>query len=127
MQVNKSWASHVEILFIFFLISFLFQKNLYGENTMQPLYNLNRALMPRLEPKIYSTKNIEIEGIFEVPVDNAIATNKIGNAITLLHFNGKKIKYKTVKKDLSDLKLQLGTTGAYQKTAKFLSTYLNNI
>jgi hypothetical protein len=69
---------------------------------MQPLYSLNKALMPKLNPKIYSTKKNKIEGMFDVPVDNAIATNKIGNAITLIHFKADKVKYETVKRNFLD-------------------------
>lgn len=36
-------------------------------------------------------------------------------------------KYKSIKQDLSELKQHLGTTGAYQKTAEFISGYLKNI
>ena len=69
---------------------------------MQPLYSLNKALMQKLKPQIYSTKKKKIEGMFAVPVDNAIASNKIGNAITLIHFKGDKVKYETVKRNFLD-------------------------
>ena len=46
---------------------------------------------------------------------------------TILDYLDSEDKYKTIKQDLSHLKFQLGTTGAYQKTAEFLSNYLNNI
>jgi hypothetical protein len=69
---------------------------------MMPLYSLNKALMPKLNSKIYSTKKNKIEGMFDVPVDNTIVTNKMGNAITLIHFKENKIKYETVKKNFID-------------------------
>lgn len=74
----------------------------HGENAMQPLYSLNKALMPKLNPKLYSTKKKKIEGLFAVPVNNAIASNKIGNAITLIHYKGDRVKYETVKRNFLD-------------------------
>jgi len=89
------------IVFLFVLISIT--QNIYGEDTMQPLYNFNTALMPKLEPTIYSTKKVLIEGIFDFPADNAIATNREPgrNAVTLITFNEKKlkVKYKTIAKN----------------------------
>ena len=97
------WGKNIVIIF-FILVNVLISLQLcaYGEKTMQPLYSLNKSLMQKLNPKIYSTKKKKIEGMFDVPVDNAIASNKIGNAITLIHFKGDKVKYKTVKKNFLD-------------------------
>lgn len=96
-------SKHKFIIF-YTLINIIICLNLYayGENTMQPVYSLNKALMPKLNPKIYSTKKNKIEGMFDVPVNNAIATNKIGNAITLIHFKEDKFKYDTLKSDFLD-------------------------
>ena len=74
----------------------------YGENTMRPVHTLNRALMEKLEPKIFSAKKNLIEGMFDIPVDNAVATNRIGNAITLIRFKGDKVKYETLKRNFLD-------------------------
>lgn len=71
----------------------------YGENTMRPVHTLNRALMEKLEPRIFSTKKNLIDDLFSVPIDNVVATNKIGNAITLIRFEGDEVKYKTLKKN----------------------------
>jgi lipid-A-disaccharide synthase len=46
---------------------------------------------------------------------------------TILDYLDSEDKYNTIKQDLSHLKFQLGTTRAYQKTAEFLSNYLNDI
>lgn len=82
--------------------SILFQHiDAHGDNSMQSLYSLSRALMPKIEPVKFVTKK-EIRGIFSVPIDNVVATNKIGNAITILSFNGEKIKYKTLKRNFLD-------------------------
>lgn len=96
--------SKLRFIIFYTLINIIVSSHLwaYGENTMMPVYSLNKALMPKLSPKIYSTKRNKIEGLFDVPVDNAIATNKIGNAITLIHFKGDKVKYETVKKNFLD-------------------------
>ena len=43
-------------------------------------------------------------------------------------FKGYTIIYRiNIKKDLIELKKQLGTTGAYQKTAEFINQYLSNL
>ena len=74
----------------------------YGENTMRPVHTLNRALMEKLKPKIFSTKKNLIEDIFSVPIDNTVATNRIGNAITVIRFKGDKVKYETLKRNFLD-------------------------
>ena len=97
------WGKNWTIIFYgLFNVLISLQLSAYGENAMQPLYSLNKALMQKLNPKIYSTKKNKVEGMFDVPVDNAIATNKIGNAITLIHFKGDKVKYETVKRNFLD-------------------------
>ena len=79
--------------------------NIYGDTTMDPLYIWNKALMPKLEPVIYSTGKHQIMNIFDFPADNAIATNREpgNNAVTLIGFDGKNLKvtYKTVAKDFT--------------------------
>ena len=88
------------VLLINTIISFHFCA--YGENTMRPVYTLNRALMEKLQPKIFSTKKNLIEDLFSVPIDNAVATNRIGNAITVIRFKGDKVKYETLKRNFLD-------------------------
>jgi hypothetical protein len=90
------------MLYLIIIIPFPYILFAYGENTMHPMYRLNKAAMKKLDPQIYSTKKSKIEGMFSVPIDNTIATNKIGNAITLIHFNENKIKYETVKRNFLD-------------------------
>lgn len=85
-----------------FIIILLLNQTCYGEDTMQPLYRLNRAVMPKLEPEIYSTKDKEILGLLDYPMDNAVATNMLGNAVTLIRFNDDKVKLKTVAKNFKD-------------------------
>lgn len=96
--------SKLKFIIFYTLINIIVSSHLcaYGENTMMPVYSLNKTLMPKLNPKIYSTKKNKIEGLFAVPVDNALATNKIGNAITLIHFKEDKIKFDTLKSDFLD-------------------------
>ncbi len=96
--------SKLKFIIFYTLINTILSSHLcaFGENTMMPVYSLNKALMPKLSPKIYSTKRNKIEGLFDIPVDDAIATNKIGNAITLIHFKGDNVKYETVKRNFLD-------------------------
>lgn len=105
-MTNKRLHIIYRILVLLPLTILFFISNIYGENTMQPLYTLNKALMPKLEPQIYPTKKNEIVGIFDFPVDNAIATNMLPgtNAVTLISFNEKKMKveYKTIAKNFKD-------------------------
>ena len=84
------------------IIIFLFKTVCYGEDTMQPLYKLNRAVMAKLEPKVYSTKDKEILGLMDYPMDNAVATNRLNNAVTLIAFNNDRAKFKTVAKNFKD-------------------------
>lgn len=73
----------------------------YGAKTMKSIYSLNRAVLPVLEPKIYSIKKVEMRGLMQIPVDNAVATNAMPdtNAVTLIEFGDTKVKYNTVAKD----------------------------
>jgi hypothetical protein len=79
-----------------------FNYTAHGEYIMRPIYTLNKASMKTLEPKTYSTKKMKIEGLFDVPIDNMVATNRIGNAITLISFKGDKVKFKTLKRNFLD-------------------------
>ncbi|MFP4572209.1 MAG: hypothetical protein ACLFNW_04485 [Desulfobacterales bacterium] len=92
-----------KILTLSILILLSATANLYGESTMEPLYTFNTALMPKLEPTIYSTGETEIQGLFDFPADNAIATNELPgtNAVTRIDFDEEKakVKFKTVAKD----------------------------
>lgn len=90
------------IIYALMTIMVLFNSYAYGENVMQPVYRLNKASMKRLEPTVYPTKKTKIEGLFDVPIDNTVATNKIGNAITLIYFKNNKLKYETLKKNFLD-------------------------
>ncbi len=58
---------------------------------MKPLYDFKPVFMPKLEPTIYPTGKVRINGIFDFPEDNAIATNREpgSNAVTLIRFNKK--------------------------------------
>ena len=79
--------------------------NIYGDTTVGPLYIWNKALMPKLDPVIYSTGKHQIMNIFDFPADNAIATNRDpgNNAVTLIGFDKENLKvtYKTVAKDFT--------------------------
>lgn len=80
---------------VFVVLFFTLKCSCFADD-MRPLYTQNKALMPRLQPKIYTTGKIEIRGLFDVPVDNAVATNRIGDAIIQIYFDSKKVKYKII-------------------------------
>jgi len=98
MSLKCKYVCLVILINTFLIINF----NAYGENTMRPVHTLNRALMEKLDPKTFSTKKNLIQGMFSVPVDNTVATNRIGNAITLIRFKGDKVKYETLKRNFLD-------------------------
>lgn len=102
MQYSIGFRHKRIILYALVIISLYLNPYTYGENIMQPSFRLNKAAMEKLEPTVYSTKKTKIEGLFDVPINNTIASNKIGNSITLIHFKGDKIKYETVKKNFLD-------------------------
>jgi len=102
MRLNAIIKSKFIMYCTLIIILFLLKIHAYGDNTMKPIFTLNQALMSKLEPKLYSTKKKKIEGPFPVPLDNAIATNKIGNAITLIRFKENKLKYETLKRNFLD-------------------------
>jgi hypothetical protein len=56
----------------------------FGGNTMEPLYNINDATIIR--PEEYQVRGSNLS-LFPVPQDNAVGTNDMGNAITLLSFH----------------------------------------
>ena len=55
----------------------------YGNEPMEPLYDLKQATS--LAPQTYRTRSTNLS-LFPVPQDNAVGTNDMGNAITLLSF-----------------------------------------
>ena len=59
---------------------------------MKARYLLEYGKNPDLWPVMVGLKE-EVYRIFPVPVENAVGTNVINNAITLLRFQGDKIKY----------------------------------
>ncbi|MEZ4598645.1 MAG: hypothetical protein R2940_02520 [Syntrophotaleaceae bacterium] len=66
---------------------FLCSANSYGGNSVESLYNINDATTFKPEEYIVKGSNLSL---FPVPQDNAVGTNDMGNAITLLSFhNGK--------------------------------------
>ena len=92
------------IAWLVFIILITATTTTYGANTMKAIYSLNRAVMPVLEPKIYNIKKIEMWGLMQIPIDNAVATNAMPdtNAVTLIEFGDTKVKYKTIAKDFKN-------------------------
>ncbi len=56
---------------------------------MEPMFNLNEA--KTLKPEVYNIGTDSILSLFPVPQANAIGTNDMGNAITLLSFHKGKV------------------------------------
>ncbi len=71
------------------LVMILFTATTYGAGNMEPLYNLNEA--KTMKPEVYDIGTDSILSLFPVPRDNAIGTNDMGNAITLLSFHKGKV------------------------------------
>ena len=101
MYHNQSLIKSMNTIGLFLIILFLNQI-CYGEDAMFPLYKLNRAVMHKLEPKIYSTKDKEILGLLDYPMDNVVATNRLDNAVTLIGFSNDNVQLKTVAKNFKD-------------------------
>ena len=69
----------------------LFSAIVHGGEKMETLYNINEA--KALEPTVYNTGTSSSLSLFPVPQDNAVGTNDMNNAITLLSFHKGKISY----------------------------------
>jgi hypothetical protein len=65
---------------------------------MKAEYLLQYGQQPDLWPIVIGMKDNNTD-IFSVPVDNAVGTNSLNNAITLLRFNENRIEYDQVRKD----------------------------
>ncbi len=77
LQKFAVWTSLILVYHFFFIpVSF-------GGQKMEPLYDLKQAAT--LEPQTYRTRSTNLS-LFPVPQDNAVGTNDMGNAITLLSF-----------------------------------------
>jgi len=87
MLKNKCWRfllQNLAIWTLFFLVyCFIYIPDSLGGQKMEPLYDLKLAAT--LEPQTYRTRSSNIS-LFPVPQDNAVGTNDMGNAITLLSF-----------------------------------------
>jgi hypothetical protein len=68
---------------LFLVYCFIYIPVSLGGQKMEPLYDLTQAAT--LEPQTYRTRSSNLS-LFPVPQDNAVGTNDMGNAITLLSF-----------------------------------------
>jgi hypothetical protein len=93
--------SGIKILIQLYIVVFIIVSSSYSEMTMHSIYSLNKSSMPSLKPTVYSTKNVELQGLLDFPADNTIATNMLPrtNAVTKIDFTEKKLKYKTIAKN----------------------------
>ena len=82
--------SHPKIRFAGFLLAVvlcLFSTTTYGGNRkMEPLYDFKDAIT--LKPQVYATGARIGLSLFPVPQDNAVGTNDLINAITIISFPG---------------------------------------
>ena len=91
-------------LLILFIIFFYNNNSFGGTNQMEPIYKLNIRDIPIIKSVEYPVKK-EVTTLFAVPEKNAVGTNCLDNAITLLKFEEKnifgknKIQYQTVRKN----------------------------
>ncbi|OGU05303.1 MAG: hypothetical protein A2075_00700 [Geobacteraceae bacterium GWC2_58_44] len=69
----------------------LFSTTAYGDNKMDTLYNIKEA--KPLKPQMYDIQITSSLSLFPVPQDNALGTNDLNNAITLLSFHQDRITY----------------------------------
>ncbi|MCP3927228.1 MAG: hypothetical protein GY714_32110, partial [Desulfobacterales bacterium] len=68
---------------------------------MKPIYQIQKTdKIPYIEPKLFPFPFDE-SGIsnFPVPVDNAVGTASLNNAITFVYFEGNKLRFETRAKD----------------------------
>jgi len=77
LQKLAVWTS------LFLVYHFFFLPVSFGGQKMEPLYDLTQAAT--LAPQTYRTRSANLS-LFPVPQENAVGTNDMGNAITLLSF-----------------------------------------
>ncbi len=86
---------HFKVLFLVLLVLLgsvlLFFAVSNGGNKMETPYNINEA--KALKPELYDVGTEISLSLFPVPQNNAIGTNDLNNAITLLSFHKGKIKF----------------------------------
>lgn len=70
-------------------------------NEMKAQYKLQYGKDPDLWPVMVGLKD-DMTNIFSVPIENAIGTNSLNNAITLLKFKDDQIEYDEVKRNFVD-------------------------
>jgi hypothetical protein len=70
-------------------------------NKMKAQYFLEYGKNPDLSPVMVGMKN-DMTDIFSVPVENAVGTNCLNNAITFLRFDKDAIRYDEVSRDFED-------------------------
>ena len=79
------------VLTILVISTCLFTTATFGGNKMEHLYNINEA--QGLEPQVFDIGSSSSLSLFSVPQDNAIGTNDLNNAITLLSFNKSRVTF----------------------------------
>jgi len=89
VPLKKRWA----VLCVIIIISVLLTTTVYGggKNKMEYLYdNFGNSIPLTLPPQIYKLDVRSSVSLFPVPFDNAVGTNDLRNAITVISFpNGK--------------------------------------
>jgi hypothetical protein len=85
IPLRKQWAAILALA----IISLLSTTTVYGggKNKMEPLYdNFEKEITLTLTPQIYNLGVSMSISLFPVPFDNAVGTNDIRNAITVISF-----------------------------------------
>ena len=110
------------------IISLLSTTAVYGggKNKMEPLYDAENAIT--LNPQIYKIDARSSISLFPVPFDNAVGTNDLKNAITVISFHKEKLDVENHFRSLLDdmrgggtfLPVILPDTIAFGQTRRFL-------
>jgi hypothetical protein len=83
---KSNWMLPMAMLVISFVLC---ASTSFGGNTMEPLYNINEAASLKREEYDVTGRNLSL---LPVPQDNAVGTNDMGNAITLLSFRQGRVR-----------------------------------
>jgi WD40 repeat protein len=95
MQLLKTTKDHGKkiccVLLALVISVFLSSISCFGEKNMDPIYNIDEA--KSISPEVYNVESSSSLSLFPVPQNNAIGTNDLNNAITILSFHKRKVKY----------------------------------
>ncbi|MCG8334350.1 MAG: hypothetical protein MJE63_07515, partial [Proteobacteria bacterium] len=108
---NRKMATNCRFvkLVLFLLLNMIAIASPVAESTMRPVYSLEGLKLDVIPKKEYNLKNRLLDGVFPVLFDNAIGTNQVGNALSIIKFEekwytpfGDGLSTEVLKKDFSD-------------------------